>query len=368
MKVFQVLAAVWSVCLCACTGGAEEPPLALSSVPTDSGTKRAVVVFNRRNKESREIAELYAAKRGLPPSHVISVACETHDNMPFDLYKEQIEAPVRQAIRSLPEPVDFIVVTKGIPIRLRDNAGYSLDGHLACMDLALDPISKPDQQSLRRCLNPYFGKNESFSSQRYGFYLVTRLDGYTAEDAKRLIESSAAAKPNKGPFLIDSDPRKAGPEAMRPYHDSLSRAGEVLQAKGFQVILDRNDRFVGSSRPLAGYASWGSNDGSFDEKAYKGLKFLPGAIAETFVSYSARTFGRVEGGQSVITDLIAGGITGAKGYVSEPYTFALARPDILFDRYTAGFTLAESFSMASPILKWKDVVVGDPLCAPYAKK
>ena len=59
--------------------------------------------------------------------------------------------------------------------------------------------------------------------------------------------------------------------------------------------------------------------------------------------------------------------TGVKGYVSEPYTFALAKPDILFDRYTNGMNLAESFYAASQFLKWKDVVIGDPLCDPYRK-
>jgi uncharacterized protein (TIGR03790 family) len=89
---------------------------------------------------------------------------------------------------------------------------------------------------------------------------------------------------------------------------------------------------------------------------------------ETFVSTSGHTFNKIDKWwQSLIVDLIDQGVTGVKGYVSEPFTFALARPDILFDRYTSGYNLAESFSMASPILKWKDVVIGDPLCRPYRK-
>jgi uncharacterized protein (TIGR03790 family) len=75
----------------------------------------------------------------------------------------------------------------------------------------------------------------------------------------------------------------------------------------------------------------------------------------------------VTGGQSVITDLIDSGVTGVAGYVSEPYTFALVRPHFLFDRYTAGFNLAESFYSAKLVLRWKGLVIGDPLCAPYAR-
>ena len=45
---------------------------------------------------------------------------------------------------------------------------------------------------------------------------------------------------------------------------------------------------------------------------------------------------------------------------------AMAHADILFDRYTAGYNLAESFYMASQFIHWKDMVIGDPICAPYA--
>ena len=70
--------------------------------------------------------------------------------------------------------------------------------------------------------------------------------------------------------------------------------------------------------------------------------------------------------QSLIADLVAQGVTGCKGYVSEPGIMAMAHADILFDRYTAGFNLAESFYSATWLIRCKELVVGDPLCAPYA--
>jgi hypothetical protein len=47
---------------------------------------------------------------------------------------------------------------------------------------------------------------------------------------------------------------------------------------------------------------------------------------------------------------------------------AMAHADILFDRYTAGFNLAESFYSASRQIHCKDMVIGDPICAPYSKE
>jgi hypothetical protein len=39
----------------------------------------------------------------------------------------------------------------------------------------------------------------------------------------------------------------------------------------------------------------------------------------------------------------------------------------LFDRYTKGWTLAESFYAASRFVAWEDIVIGDPLAMPYGK-
>lgn len=74
----------------------------------------------------------------------------------------------------------------------------------------------------------------------------------------------------------------------------------------------------------------------------------------------------VADGQSLIADPVVGGVTGVKGDCDEPLLQAVASPTILFDRYTKGWTLAESFYAASRFVGWEDIVIGDPLCAPYA--
>ena len=46
-------------------------------------------------------------------------------------------------------------------------------------------------------------------------------------------------------------------------------------------------------------------------------------------------------------------------------TKAVASPTIAMDRYTHGFTLAESLYAASHFVGWTDLVIGDPLTRPY---
>lgn len=351
--------------------GAPQPDPIVENLPAvpvvADDSRRVLVVVNDSSPESVEVAGYYIAKRKIPRENVLRVKCSTQDNMPYDEFEKALRKPIKDAIYDSKNPIDFVLLTKGIPIRLHSNGGYSVDGHIAAMDLKIEPIDKPETVQVRRSLNPYFNKNDSFSRAKYDFVLVTRLDGYTVADCKRLVDNSLAAKPEKGPFFFDEAGNRNG-GGYADMQQTLSRAGAILKTKKFDAEVETTNTFVAPPNKLAGYASWGSNDGAFNADTYKKLFFKPGALAETFVSTSGRTFRPTTGGQSLVADLIANGVTGVKGYVSEPYTFALAKPDILFDRYTSGFTLAESFYAASLVIKWKDVVIGDPICRPYASK
>ncbi|MBS1701651.1 MAG: TIGR03790 family protein [Armatimonadetes bacterium] len=345
--------------------------------PSVGDAARVLVVMNESDNDSIRIAGYYLKKRGISRDQLVGIKTSTTDNISPDRYKSEIETPIRAALAKNPK-IDFIVLTKGIPLRLVDEGGYSVDATLASMELNFAPIGQTPgkfgiteanaEDAIKRCRNPYFAAKEPFSHKRYGMYLVTRLIGYSVEDCLKLVDNSVAAKPSKAPILLDSQPKFQPGSGYWPLEESMLHANEVLSVKNIAVDYDKTETFSDDGgTPLAGYASWGSNDKNYDPVAYHNLKFVPGAIAETFVSTSARTFTPTKGGQSLIADLVQQGVTGVKGYVSEPFTFALCRTEILFDRYESGFNLAESFYAASPIVKWKDIVVGDPLCRPYKK-
>ena len=326
-----------------------------------AGPKNVLVIINDNSPTSRAIGAYYVAKRKIPAKNVCHIKCTTKE-IPDDtgVYRTTIEAPVKAylAKTGLNKTVDYLVLTKGIPLWVP--RGWSVDGLLMVMD-ASPPLDKKIHGN-----NPYFAKDEHFSHKKYGIYLATRLDGYTLNDAKALVDRSLAAKPDKGSFLIDTTPRR-NIEGYAIMNSAMARSHGDIVRKGFLAELDDGEGFVGGRSKLMGYFSWGSNDQAYDAKKYRSLKFSPGAIAETAVSTSARTLSRPDDpGQSLIGDLIAQGVTGVKGYVAEPTLAAIAEPKILFDRYLSGYNLAESFYMASRFIFWRDVVIGDPLCAPYA--
>lgn len=326
-----------------------------------SDSKRVMVVTNTASEDSKEVAKYYIEKRGIPRDNRLDISVSDAEVVPSADFESKILKPIRQKIASCPNRIDFIVLTKGTPIRLDDAKGCSVDSKIAGMNL-----SSASLEGQTASKNPFFNAEGAFDSSKYGAFLVCRLDGYTVQDAEKLVDDSILAKPEKGPFFFDTG-AGAGTGSYGDLHRLLIEASSVLRARGFDAQTDQTAVFVAPREALAGYASWGSNDQHFVLDKYRSLKFKPGAIAETFVSFSGRTFKHVTGGQSVITDLIANGVTGVKGYVSEPYTFALAVPPILFDRYTKGMCLAESFYAASRLMNWKDLVIGDPICRPYGK-
>ena len=323
---------------------------------------QVLVVVNDRSQASKAIGAYYVKRRQIPAENLVRLSTAEVEETSQDTFESDILKPVRAAIRACPNEIEYVVLTKGIPIRIREG-GYSVDGRLAAMDLP----SREVRPGMRLTPNPYFAKNEPFDAAKFGMVLVTRLDGYTVADCKKLVDDSIAAKPEKGPYYFEPAKNRVGGDYGQLQGEMLA-AARFLKDRGAKVDIGKAGAFAAPTTALAGYCSWGSNDSSYKRDVYRKLRFKPGALAETFVSTSGRTFSDPDAaGQSLAADLIAQGVTGVKGYVSEPFVFALAHPGLLLDRYTSGYNLAESFYMASMAIGWKDVVIGDPLCRPYGK-
>ncbi|WP_214072716.1 TIGR03790 family protein [Mucilaginibacter sp. dw_454] len=378
-------------------------------------TNRVLVVKNINSPVSVAVADDYMSRRHV--TNFLNITCPdgavNHDAETIDYpsYVISIEKPLLAYLKTHTK-IDFIVFTKGVPIRLRNTPGKpyggvcSLDSRVATLGYdkstassiinVSDPSYGPTYVGTAWA-NKFFNSQTRFSHAIFGGYLVTRLDGYTQADAMavttRSLEAERNAKKeiyNKGQILLDacSDfgfPNKATqPYTLVPtnytpgqtisivkesvygeYNSDMGVAYHYLASKNIPVLYDTVADFVGGKKNLAGYISWGSNDTHYNAAGYNSLSFSPGALAETAVSTSARTFLPTSGGQSLIDDLVAQGVTGVKGYTDEPLLQGIASPSILFNRYTRGWTLAESFYAASRLEGWMGIVIGDPICRAY---
>ena len=347
---------------------------------------RVLLVVNTESPLSVRIGDYYGKARNIPPGNVCKIATSTREFVPRIVYEEEIRKPVSRFLmkNELQDQVLCIVTTKGVPLGVwghGDGFGTteaSVDSELCLLYFEMIAGAVPREG---RIPNPYFKSRQEveplcmFDHDRYSMYLVTRLTGYSWEDVKALIDRATHPAAD-GTFVFDlhSGGYKEG-------NGSIDRAASLLQAGGHKVILEKTDVVVKSLAGVMGYAAWGSNDSNRKER-FLGFSWLPGAVATTFVSTNGRTFEdpgsrwefrhRVDGvekgeGQSLAGDFIREGVTGMAANVSEPYLDGCVRPDILFPAYVAGYTLAESYYQALPFLSWQSVIVGDPLCAPYAE-
>ena len=166
----------------------------------------------------------------------------------------------------------------------------------------------------------------------------------------------------------------------------LEQAAVRLREAGFgdRVVFEATKSAARGVASVLGYYSWGSNDPANRVRRVE-MSFVPGAIAATFVDTDARTFNpppdawvpsgewgsdRTFAGssQTLTGDLIREGVTGVSGHVAEPFLQSAVRPEILFPAYLSGFNLIEAYYLAIPHLSWQTVVIGDPLCNPFARK
>jgi len=362
--------------------------LAASRAAAQSGAN-VLLVANVNLPASVQIAEHYARVRGVPANQVIRLELEeVADEIERAVFNAKIEAPIATWLRknSAQDRILYIVLTKGIPLRVKGTGGR--DGTVASVDseltLLYERLAGYDPEIAGMLVNPYFldrtpiTQARLFSRREFDLYLVTRLDGYTAEDVIGLIDRGAAPA-RQGSILLDQTVALDDPGG----NEWLKIAADRILKAGFPgaVVLDTSSEALGGRKDVLGYYSWGSNDPAITARRL-GFGFVPGAVAGMYVSTDARTFTAPPDGwkpgtwqdksayyagspQSLAGDLVREGVTGMAAYVAEPYLDGTVRPDILFPAYVSGFNLAESFYLSMHYLSWRAVVIGDPLCAPF---
>ena len=399
-----------------------------------SATRHVLVVINDASPASQQIGDAYVRSRNIPADHVVRLNAPATEVISRTAFELTIQGPIAVHLTrtGLQDQILYIVLTKGIPIRIRGTSGTdgttaSVDSELtllyrrmieapaaAVIGLASSPyylrdarvplrvhgtiessedgedketasaeflsrpmLDTPLLPAVGRVDNPHYlgaaplSTATRFTREASQLYLVTRLDGFTVDDALGLI-TRGRARSVAGAVLLD---QRAG-LTDRGGNAWLRSAADTLSDAGHAVVLESSAAPAASTAPLIGYYSFGSSDPAH-RRRLPGVTFAPGAIGGMFVSTDGRTF--VEpapdwqpGGSGPQTDSLAGdliraGLTGVAANVAEPYLDAAVRPQILFPAYLAGFNLAESFYLAMPFLSWQTIVLGDPLSAPFAK-
>jgi uncharacterized protein (TIGR03790 family) len=350
--------------------------LTIGALRAQSGDQ-VLLVVNRNDPASREVADYYRPRRSVPVKNICFLDSTSQEEISRDVYLREIEQPIAACLEKagLQEKVIYIALTLGVPLKV-DGPGGGMTAEHASVDSELALLYGKLHGMTGLALpggvpNPFFMKrSEPFRHSRFPIYLVARLAAFDVAETKAMIDRSLAAR-NRGKFVIDLS-------SGDPNGDGWLRTAAILLPAS-RVVIDETKRVLYDQEDVIGYAAWGSNDPS-RQRRNLGFHWLPGALATEYVSTNARTLRRppddwtfrgwsekrfLFGGssQSLSADYIHQGATGATGNTYEPYLAACARPDYLLPAYFDGRTLAESYYLSIPLLSWQGVLLGDPLCS-----
>jgi uncharacterized protein (TIGR03790 family) len=351
------------------------PFLAVAAL-AGGGPAETVLLVNSASADSKKVADYYAKKRCIPRAQVCEVKCTTELTTSIDDFVKDVVDPLRSFLRErgLEDRCRFVVMTQGMPIVAKTPGGdVSTAAALSVLDTSICGRPQTYSDIARRAIvNPY--KDGAAPTGRIldggRFLLVTALLSSTADEAIALVDRSVASDGTAPPGARFVFQDASGNANVR--NDKYDAARADLESAGFATEHDAAgaDKVKGRENVM-GYMSGGCYS-ALTVDGVNSNKYAPGAICDMLQSFGAvpANFNpdpKSGKSQFPVTHMVRAGITGVHGAVSEPFSFAF--PDVkLFATYVEGYTLAEAFHQRLPIVYWMNLTLGDPLCAPYAKR
>lgn len=174
------------------------------------------------------------------------------------------------------------------------------------------------------------------------------------ENLRRSAGADGAAPPGTIYFMQNGDVRST--TRQWAFASAAALLGEMgVKAEVLQGTLPKDKPDVAGLVVGAAGFDWPKS----------GSTILPGAICEHLTSTGGVM--NAGAGQTALTEFLRAGAAGASGAVTEPYAIQAKFPlAFMHVHYAAGCSLAEAFyqSVAGP---YQLLIVGDPLCRPWAK-
>src|SRR5687768_3170155 len=100
--------------------------LAWSSPAVAQSAENVAVVINDDSPDSQKVGEYYVRARSIPETNIIRIRTELTEAIDREAYAKTIEQPIATAIgrAALQDRVLYIVLTKGVPLRINGSTGH----------------------------------------------------------------------------------------------------------------------------------------------------------------------------------------------------------------------------------------------------
>ena len=365
------------------------------------GRTDLLVVYNSNEAVadmSREIADYYAdpvTGRGIDPTYVVGFDWDdpAESNMEIvtrNYYDTVIKPDMESYIDAagIKLSIKYIVLCKGVPLKIRNPNQASVDSEMCLLyqsyDLSAFPLWNPFHREFSGA-NAFTPFGFSYGGTTLS-YLVGRLDAYTLEEVKGMIDRAkqAPGQVNEGYVIIDDEPNVNG----NPEYDFMHSPVSDWPLKDTTALVEKLTMldvsfYADNTKPIfltrsvvsndlisdnvVGYVSHGIHSSNDPGPLYilnnLDFTYLPGAFFSTYESFNAWSFNdpSSRSGQGLIADFFRMGGTCAIGNVWEPYGQTVAQENIFFEEYFTGRTFIESSYKSLSCASWQQVVVGDPL-------
>ncbi|HEY3380005.1 MAG TPA: TIGR03790 family protein, partial [Armatimonadota bacterium] len=328
-----------------------------------NGPQNVLIVVNANSQDSLLVGNTYRRARNIPYQHLLTLTTSTAPQISYQSYHDEIQAPIETYLKNqqLREEITCIVLTRGIPLVVKSDTSRSTASLLAAMGLP-----KSDNH-LALLPNPYLNAPDAFSHRNEalkGMYLVTVLNGYQTDDITQLIAQGASADGTmpSGRFVFDTPPQ------FIPQANEMAKLLTIRNLKAEVTSTPPQDH-----NGLMAFFSAGIFSG-LNKELVSSYTFRPGAIADMAQNFGAAPNNFDESAPAImlpVSAFIHAGVAGVHGVVGDANMTSMPlanSPQLLLDKYTSGYSLAESFYATLPFLNWQNVILGDPLCAPYVQR
>ncbi|HUR55684.1 MAG TPA: TIGR03790 family protein, partial [Gemmataceae bacterium] len=258
--------------------------------------KDVFVLANKSMPASRDVAEHYLAKRGVPRENLILLDLPTGEDISRSDYDAKLAAPLRAALKDRKDAAKVLLSVYGVPLRVGEvelTAAQKAEGeklvaevaaakkvldelvkdkadakavadarrrHIeldekwrvvthnestACVDSELMLLWWPEYPLRRWVPNPlYFQASEKYRKANPPVLMTSRLDGPSPEIAKRLVDDAVAveAKGLDGLAVIDArgikfDPKGDSGHAYGGYDESMRETAKLFEKTPLPVTL-----------------------------------------------------------------------------------------------------------------------------------
>jgi uncharacterized protein (TIGR03790 family) len=369
------------------------------------GPENVFLVVNSNSDSSKTVANHYIELRKIPPNNVFYVdwkgslgVCSGKN------FREQILLPALKAIedRNLTRQIDYLVYSTDFPWRMELRSVFPDDEfkapfdpvasstgatYLAAYMASENPgivmptvnwyVPGPIEPNISACQSLANVPSRAFRSRYLWDENGKRTESATAGQ-RYLLSTTLGVTRGRGNTIeevLSYLRRSVAADGTRPrgtvYFMWNRDVRSTVRDKCFASIAEQINRAGGRATVRQGRLPDGAKDvaglmvglASFDV-AGSGMQILPGAICEHLTSAGGVLTAGAH--QTPLSDFLRQGASGASGTVTEPRAIQAKFPlPSLQLHYVRGCSLAEAFyqSVSGP---YQLLVVGDPLCQPWA--